>query len=279
MLWYIRVEGTNNPNPTETNIWVMDLNASGTPTANILFNKMNVPTNKGVWVEYKFPTPIDCPNGFYIAVSNGHEFTAIGLTDVNSQYPFTNNTHYITQDYNYYSYSTLESNGISNKIFMIRAEGYNNGKSSNEIFGYEKQDFDIHASSSYSMNTELAYTCSTDVRCTYIPLSSPVETEEDTNSKSLQSYSVYRLMQGQPEPWTLLSENVSELTYTDTNWGNLPAGNYQWAVKAKYSSGTSNTALSNVLTVAQPTKYQLLSATDLTELFPAVEQIFLTEVQ
>lgn len=60
----------------------------------------------------------------------------------------------------------------------------------------------------------------------------------DDKSKSIAGYVVYRLKQGQPEEnWTLLSNSVLELTYTDNDWSSLPFGLYQWAIKAKYEGG------------------------------------------
>ena len=64
--------------------------------------------------------------------------------------------------------------------------------------------------------------------------------------KSLLSYSIYRLTQGQPESaWTLLSDEILELTYTDTDWSMQPEGIYQWAIKANYYSYQSSAVLTN----------------------------------
>ena len=67
--------------------------------------------------------------------------------------------------------------------------------------------------------------------------------------KSLQNFVVYRLLQGQPETaWTKLSDEVTENSYTDTGWGSLVSGTYQYAVKAHYTGNTTSAAkLSNTL--------------------------------
>ena len=76
---------------------------------------------------------------------------------------------------------------------------------------------------------------------------------ENEDSKSVVSFSVFRLKEGQPESqWTMLDENVSELTYTDKDWGAFSSGAYQWAVKANYPSGQSGAKLTNVLTYQKP---------------------------
>jgi len=67
-------------------------------------------------------------------------------------------------------------------------------------------------------------------------------------TKALLGFSVYRLTPQQPEAqWTLLDGNVTELTYSDTDWSTLPIGSYQWAVKANFASGQSNAKLTNLL--------------------------------
>ena len=66
--------------------------------------------------------------------------------------------------------------------------------------------------------------------------------------KYLRDYTVYRLEQEQIEDdWTLLSGNITGLTYTDGDWNTLSGGIYQWAIKANYSSGMSDAVLTNAL--------------------------------
>jgi len=68
-------------------------------------------------------------------------------------------------------------------------------------------------------------------------------------SKSLAGYAVYRLTEGAPETsWIELSNNVTELTYTDNTWNILANGKYQYAIKAVYTGGIMSEAkLTNVL--------------------------------
>jgi len=69
------------------------------------------------------------------------------------------------------------------------------------------------------------------------------------NSSVPTGYAVYRLKEGQPETaWTLLSDQVEGMNYTDKGWTALPSGDYQYAVKARYAGNhLSAAALSNVL--------------------------------
>jgi hypothetical protein len=58
-----------------------------------------------------------------------------------------------------------------------------------------------------------------------------------STSRVFENYSVYRLTPGQPEgTWTLLSDDVTESPYTDTQWGSLPQDTYLWAVKVHYTN-------------------------------------------
>ena len=67
-------------------------------------------------------------------------------------------------------------------------------------------------------------------------------------SKALLNYTIYRLIENQPQAaWTLLSDNVSGLTYTDDVWYTLPNGLYQWAIIANYTTNPSEYRLSNTL--------------------------------
>jgi hypothetical protein len=70
--------------------------------------------------------------------------------------------------------------------------------------------------------------------------------------RSLQSYKVYRLLAtdtGTPANWTLLAQNVTNISFTDAGWANLPGGDFKWAVKAVYSGELESIAiLSNTLT-------------------------------
>ena len=65
----------------------------------------------------------------------------------------------------------------------------------------------------------------------------PISSEKGTH-RSPENYIIYRLEKGKPEStWELLSDNLTELVFIDTNWNNLPDGVYQWAIKTKYTSG------------------------------------------
>ncbi|MCL2246770.1 MAG: carboxypeptidase regulatory-like domain-containing protein, partial [Lentimicrobiaceae bacterium] len=199
MSWYL----TDNvdPYPTTVNIYILNLDAQGMPTSQILYSALNVNSTKMEWNTYQFPTPVEAPNGFYLSLAHPDVFLSIGTTTPDEEYPFQPQTHFYCSDFHLYSFTALENNNPPYNVnFMIRAQGVVNGKA------------------------------------VQFP-------------KSIENFSVYRLLQGQPEPeWTELSDAVTQTSYTDTEWGSLVSGTYQYAVKVKYTSNlTTEAKLSNVL--------------------------------
>ena len=65
-----------------------------------------------------------------------------------------------------------------------------------------------------------------------------------------KSYKVYRLEEGQDESdWKLLTEDLIETMYSDSEWAALAPGTYyRYAVVAVYAEGESDPVLSNVVT-------------------------------
>ena len=60
------------------------------------------------------------------------------------------------------------------------------------------------------------------------------------NTRSIEGYKVWRLVQGQElneTTWELLTpEMITDLTIDDTGWATIDAGTYKWAVKAIYTN-------------------------------------------
>jgi flagellar hook assembly protein FlgD len=79
------------------------------------------------------------------------------------------------------------------------------------------------------------------------------------NTRSIEGYKVWRLVQGQElneTTWVLLTPDmITDLTITDNGWASVDAGTYKWAVKAIYTNDVlSLGAFSNpVVKVPVPT--------------------------
>ena len=123
------------------------------------------------------------------------------------------------------------------------------------------QWFDIKIGFNYDWNFSIKALV-TDVNLTevgaltYIDSKTSFPKQENNSGKSLLGYKVYRLTAGQPQSqWTLLSDNVTELSFIDNDWSSLPYGLYQWAVKAKYSSGDAEAMLTDIVAKDMEVEY------------------------
>ncbi len=85
------------------------------------------------------------------------------------------------------------------------------------------------------------------------------------DNRELESYTVYRLEQGQendPSVWTFLSEGQTETFYVDMDWPTLPAGFYRYAVVSIYSFNQSEPAFSNVVGRLQDSDVTIIVSTN-----------------
>ncbi|HPB43323.1 MAG TPA: carboxypeptidase regulatory-like domain-containing protein, partial [Candidatus Syntrophosphaera sp.] len=77
-----------------------------------------------------------------------------------------------------------------------------------------------------------------------IKASKDINASKDSN-RVLNGYKVWRLLQGQENnesAWVQLTTDVITATaWQDDGWGNVPDGNYKWAVKAIYTGGAAST--------------------------------------
>jgi len=82
-----------------------------------------------------------------------------------------------------------------------------------------------------------------DVESKYIP--------QHVNTRVIEDYTIWRMLDGDQDDetlWTLLASGLTEPVYNDKDWTTFPLGGvYLWAVKANYTNGLSEAALSNEL--------------------------------
>ena len=184
---------------SHVNIFIIALGDDGKPTKNVIHSEMMVPTKIMEWSEFEFTVPVETPNGFYMGVSRATgSYLSIGVAFHTEEWPFQSSTHFYTSNFEIFTWNELYA-GMHNYNFMIRAEGISLGETVK--FGY------------------------------------PIETSEP---KAFTNYRVYRLPEGQEDDetaWTLLSDNITALSYTDNGWDTTAEGYHKWAVKAEYSGG------------------------------------------
>ena len=136
-------------------------------------------------------------------------------------------------------------------VFMIRvnANNYNGYINYGVTNNYESVTREEEVWSKSFSVSEFQVSIFEDLMSNTKPLNIKPETiNPETTTKTLQKYTIHRLLDGQPEnEWTLVSDNVTETNYTDIGWEELPSGGYLYAVRAVYSTGTSPVRFSNGL--------------------------------
>ena len=226
---------------TYVDVFIFGLNATGVPVfSDILFSQQNVPNRLSEWVTFELPQPIEAPNGFFIGLSSSTGgFLGIGTDVPNAEFPFRTSTHFAVMNFQTGSPTPFENAGLSANL-KIRAEGIDIETTQATAFGYGQQ-----LPTGEILNAPI------------VPL--PI------------SYSVYRLVEGAEETaWVLLSDNVTELTFTDFAFSGLPEGTYQYAIRANYAGGIQSEArLTNtVIAVEQETSVAITIEGDLFVVYP-----------
>jgi len=187
------------------NVYVFALNGQGNPTNTIIFEQSNVPNIDLQWTSFTFPDTITTENGFYIALSHPLRLE-LGIDGgTNPEYPFETGVNWVSEDYGSNQFLLMEELGLG------------------DIPG----NLMIRAEG-YNLNNG---------KKLQSPLAEP--------SRSLNTYTIYRLEEGQensPELWTLLEENISATSFTDDDFSSVDPGWYKYAVEAVYSGGLSSEA-------------------------------------
>ncbi|PLX23661.1 MAG: hypothetical protein C0599_04045 [Salinivirgaceae bacterium] len=249
--WMTTAEG--GPHAT-VNVFIFDLDENGAPTNNVLYSAMAVENTDMEWTVHTLPEPVDAPNGFMIAMSYAG-FAGLGTTDPDEDYPYTDNTHYFSSDYTGGEFATVESLGDPSleKPFMIRAYGYNMGKSKAQpSFAYGKQG-------------KVNHTLELITNEPYKP-EAPIFALPSQN-KEFVDYTVYRLVEGDAMgDWVEVGSNVTDTSFVDADWTNQTFGLYQYAVVANYTNGVlSEATLSNVLPKDMTVDYTIGITTNASE--------------
>lgn len=118
--WFI----TEQPiNQDSVNLFIFGLDENGIPDPyNVLFDTMHIRNQAGQWSQFTLQEPLECPNGCYIGLS-ASQFISMGLdSGEDEEYPFRPNTHYVSTNYLFYGFQTIESAGFPQNI-MLRMEG------------------------------------------------------------------------------------------------------------------------------------------------------------
>lgn len=225
--WYTIEDGYDDHD--YVNLFIFDLDASGEPTNRLLFKVDGIKNENGSWTTYAFEEPVDCPNGFVVALSVDGGYLALGATDADEDYPFVPQTQCSSRDYETEAFYYLEELDYRNN-FMIRAEGIPTGAPLSHLsrmIGPDGQPVKTHVEGNglYSRQIEpypVVTSCQTAVSIPVYP-----------------AYNVYRLKEGEEEQtgkWTLLTpQPLAAFAFADESWNTLPQGYYKYAVQAVYT--------------------------------------------
>lgn len=219
--WYITSEGARQE-AVFLNIFALDEN--GLPTTKALYTA-TVPNTCDAWTSHVLPTPL-AVEGFCIALScNG--YLSIGTSQPTTHYPFERGMHY------YNSRAPIEVHFMDMAEFetshlMIRASGEDLG-----VIEYPQDSKDNGTQRQPAIESD---------------------NTSQTKDSPVESYTLYRFAEGQPqEEWTLVGA-TEDTVFTDKDVYNLAENTYQWAVVANYAGGESTAKLSNPLLIQDVAK-------------------------
>ncbi len=256
--WYLTGEGGPH---TAVDIYIYGLDGTGMPdSGDELFSQTGVANTDLEWNLLELPSPVDAPNGFFIAVNYPAGFCGIGTDDgTGDPYPYIPGTQLVTNAASTNDWHDPEEYGYPLN-FSIRANGYDYGE-----INYRSQTVANHQGAK-KIQTEApiwigGFTMDTNKTRSSVVKASREEAavfgtsnnnSSITRDRSLEGYEVYRFESeniNDPSQWTLLTTTpVVDTTYTDTGWDGLPSGEYQWGVRAVYTNNNySDFSYSNII--------------------------------
>ena len=191
-------------NHNTTDIYIFSLNKNGSLSNNLVYCKKDVPNTDNEWSEYRFPEEIVLPYGGILAIGNK---AGVGLV-----YDGEGSSH------SCYSYDYV-----------------NDG-----ITSYNKGNFLVRGIGSPLGVPQLAP--ARNIANQYRSIKNVVmpRMNQAYAEAGEFTYNVWRLNVEDKEnqdSWTKLDANLTDLTYIDRKFNQLPQGSYQYAVQAVYADG------------------------------------------
>ncbi|TVQ07232.1 MAG: T9SS C-terminal target domain-containing protein [Bacteroidetes bacterium] len=233
--WFLSSEGGPH---NLVNIFVFGLDEEGMPDReNILYLAPNINNTDNQWNDYTLTESLSAPNGFLIGVSTSG-FLALGHDAGEEPWPFQPETQFATPNFLQNDFVTMESMNFQVN-FLIRAHGIDFGPA---LFD---KSYTQTSPNLLPVHQPMA-----------VEAQQPVRTRHMTDQlpRVLNHYKVYRLEENETDneqSWTLLSDDVTDLQYIDTDWLNQEPGQYLYAVKAAWSGGVvSEPAFTNTVTMS-----------------------------
>ena len=197
--WYLSSQYDSHPT---VDLYIFGLDVFGYPDSeSLLLQLENIQNSDDEWNTHILDESIEAENGFLVGVSTPNRYTGIGLDDGEEEpWVFQSETQYSITDYTNpeESWMDIGNNGFQNNL-AIRCYGINLG------------DID----EKYS------------------------KINQKRTGKSWEYFKIYRFPieeQENQENWSLLIENITDTTYTDTEFGSLVTGTYQYAITSVHTN-------------------------------------------
>lgn len=220
---------------------IFDLDTNGQPTSNVLYENTYVPVTDDQWTSYTLPAPVDCPNGYYIAIS-GSQYMNIAIDgDGDSQkYPFQEGVNCFTNDYTSGNFWYLEGQSGENlhHNFLMRPIA--------APYTVKEDTMNVNKIGRFGYKPAEQTACPFELTHSEMEPKTAVDTDNSV-FKTVQDrirYNVYRMTpatQADESQWTTLATGLKERSFAEQNWTSLDQGSYIYAVKAVYTGDILST--------------------------------------
>ena len=228
--WWLSSEWGNH---NQVKIFIFGLNNDGLPDSDqLLFQSPLISNNDDQWNSYELPEIIEAENGFLLGVNTPGVYTGIGLDDgVGAPWNFQPLTQMATE--NWYSGNWTDIGDVSptyQRNMLIRAYGVDLGE--------------VRHAQTVSQTNASEHLVIREIK-------DEKYVEKSEQTREFESFNIYRFPEYEhdfPQNWELLVEAITDTSYLDTTWGNLPLGAYQFAITSVYTNNVeSDPAFSEVL--------------------------------
>ena len=210
------------------------------------------PTDYG-WVEFNLPGTVSIDDGdFYIVMIQGGDFPNCAPIAIDESNPV------------YRSYSKYETGGKDWELsgfadFMMRAKVYTVTKGMTTLTSKENV-VNVGTPSEHAKTLNPPTVIAGTHKVGFGKF-----VDNNDNSRVIEHYEIYRLLQGDegnPDNWTLLSDNITGTSYADTDWPSLVKGYYEYAVVAVYTYNQSEPVFSNAVPKGYDAEVTVVLSTD-----------------
>ncbi len=235
--WYLTSDYQTHDN---VKLYIFGLDNEGKPNQqDLIFDSGYVDNIDDEWNVFELPEQIEAYEGFCLGISTPNEYTSLALDDgENAPWEFQFGTHFSITDWtdeNETWQDIGDMGGIFQKNMFLRAYGVNLGNTARV------------------QKTLLA---------------------RNERLRSFEGYNIYRFPEtshNNPDEWELIGEIVTDTTFTDLTWDNLPNDVYQYAIRSVHTNNIESIpAFSNLVerTTAFTSPDELIPATKLLGNFP-----------